>query len=200
MAADPPVIGVVLAGGAGTRMGGDKASVALHGRPLVSYPAEAVQRALGHVVIVTKPESELPDVPGATVWTEPSTPYHPLVGLLYALEMAGDTPIVVCAGDLPFVTPRLVRHLADSSPQAGAVITRAAGRDQPLLGRYHPRCTQVLRGLDPHAGASVQDAVARLAPVVLDVEDPQLLFNVNTPADLLQATAMIDARRRASRT
>ena len=42
-------VGAILAGGGGRRIGGDKAIVELHGRPLISYPLEAVREALGHL-------------------------------------------------------------------------------------------------------------------------------------------------------
>lgn len=186
----------MLAGGSGLRMGGSKATVALHGRPLLTYPVEAVWRALGQVVVVAKADTELPSMPGVTVWVEPQISSHPLVGLVHALEMADSRPIVVCAGDLPFVTPRLIAELARGRRGTDAVVAAGAGVVQPLLGWYHPRALGALRGIDPDSGVSLRDAVARLRPVVLDVE-PELLFNVNTPDDLLQATAMIDARRRA---
>lgn len=189
-------LGVVLAGGSGVRMGGSKATVALNGKPLITYPLEAVWRALGHAIVIAKAETELPNLPGVTVWVEPEDTSHPLVGLVHALEMAESRPVLVCAADLPFVTPPLVRRLAAGTRGAGAVLAGSAGEVQPLLGWYHPRSLEVLRALDPASGVSLRDAVGRLRPVVVDVGDPQLLFNVNTPDDLLQAAAMLDARAR----
>jgi molybdopterin-guanine dinucleotide biosynthesis protein A len=200
MARRPEVIGTILAGGAGVRMGGSKATVELRGRPLISYPLEAVWRALGHVVVLAKAETELPSLPGVTVWVEPEGPSHPLFGLVHALELAEGRPVFVCAGDLPFVTPRLVRQLAQGMRGADAVLAGSEGEYQPLLGWYHARTLAVLREVDPAGGISVREAVDRLRPVVVEVDEPEVLFNVNTPADLLQATAMLDARERASRT
>jgi molybdopterin-guanine dinucleotide biosynthesis protein A len=192
MARQPDVIGVILAGGSGRRMGGAKATVHLRGRPLISYALEAVWRALGAAVVVAKADTELPNLPGVTVWVEPDEIRHPLVGLRYALEMADGRPVLACAADLPFVTPRLVRELADGAPRrAPALIAAAGGQIQPLLGWYHPRALAQLRRIDPGSGVSLREAVTRLAPAKLEV-DPELLFNVNTPSDLLQATALID--------
>lgn len=193
-------IGTILAGGSGVRMGGSKATVELHGRPLISYPLEAVWRALGHAVVVAKADTELPSLPGVTVWVEPEGPSHPLFGLVHALELAEGRPILACAADLPFVTPRLVRQLAGGMRGADAVLAATGGEVQPLLGWYHPRALAVLREIEPAGGVSLRAAVGRLKPVVVEVDDPEMLFNVNTPADLLTATAMLDARLRASRT
>ena len=105
-------IGVILAGGRGRRMGGTKATVLLRGRPLVSYPLEALSAALAEVVLLAKADTELPSLPGTTVWIESDPLHHPAVGIIQALGLAGGRSVLVCAADLPFVTPGLVRELA----------------------------------------------------------------------------------------
>src|SRR5579859_7302314 len=135
----PAPVGVVLAGGDGRRMGGSKAIVNLGGRPLISYPVDAVWRGVGNVAVVAKFASELPPLPGLTVWIEPDEPRHPLVGVVHALELSAGRPVVVCAADLPFVTPDLVRDLAQADPGgAPAVVAGAKGGLQPLLACYRP--------------------------------------------------------------
>jgi hypothetical protein len=42
------------------------------------------------------------------------------------------------------------------------------------------------------------DAVAAIEPVLLEVDDPDELFDVDSPDDLLLATAMLDRRRSAA--
>src|SRR3979409_432737 len=105
-------MGVILAGGLGRRLGGSKAVVQLAGRPLISYPLAAVQTALGEVASIARADSQLPSLSGVTVWVEPDTPRHPLVGIVQALALAEGRSVVVCAVDLPFVTPELIYRLA----------------------------------------------------------------------------------------
>jgi molybdopterin-guanine dinucleotide biosynthesis protein A len=193
-------IGVVLAGGAGARIGGSKAIVELRNRPLISYPCDAVRRALGDVVILAKAETELPSLPGVTVWIEPQTPRHPLIGIMHAIGLAEGRPIFVCPVDLPFVTPAVIRQLVDADPGSSpAVVASGEGRIQPLLGCYQPRTLELLRstGFEPHV--PVQRAVSAIGVRVMEV-DPLALFNVNSPDDLLQAAAMLDRVRAPSRT
>jgi molybdopterin-guanine dinucleotide biosynthesis protein A len=60
------VIGVVLAGGEGKRLGGgSKAAAPLAGRPLVEYPLEALAEVCERVVIVCKRDTLLPELTGA---------------------------------------------------------------------------------------------------------------------------------------
>jgi molybdopterin-guanine dinucleotide biosynthesis protein A len=193
-------IGVILAGGQGRRIGGSKAIVNLRGRPLISYPLEAMWRALGSVAIVAKIDTELPSVAGVTVWVEPDEPRHPLLGIVHALGLAEGRPVMVCAVDLPFVSSELIRRIAETECRAApAVIATAAGRSQPLLGCYQPEALERLTAALQRQNVPVVEAVAALDPRSYAVEDPEALFNVNSPDDLLQASAMLDRRQAISR-
>jgi molybdopterin-guanine dinucleotide biosynthesis protein A len=188
-------VGAILAGGGGRRIGGDKAIVELNGRPLISYPLEAVRQALGHVAILAKADTKLPYVSGVTVWIEPDARRHPLVGITQALALADGRPVLVCGADLPFVTTKLVQRLAKANPgRAPAVVASADGVIQPLLGCYQRRALELLRRGAQDVGRPVRDSVAALDPVLLEVDDPDEVFDVDSPADLLQAAAMLDRR------
>ena len=194
----PEPIGVILAGGRGRRLGGAKATVLLGGRPLISYPLEALSAALGEVVVLAKADTELPSLPGTTVWIEPQTRHHPAVGIVQALGLAGGRPVLVCAADLPFVTPALLRELANTDPEnAAAVIACARGEIQPLLGCYRPTAARLLSNVED---APLREQVSAFPPRLVEVEDPHELFNVNAPEDLLQAAAMLDRQRLTNRT
>lgn len=183
-------IGVVLAGGAGRRIGGAKAALALDGTPLIAYPIAALREALGDVAVVVKRTTELPALPGVAIWIEPDAPRHPLLGVVEALRRADGRAVLVCAADMPFVTAALVRELATvDACGAAAVVPRAGGRLQPLLARYEPAALAALEAALAAAG-SLTDVVARLGPQVLDVADERPFFNVNAPEDLLLASAL----------
>jgi molybdopterin-guanine dinucleotide biosynthesis protein A len=180
----------VLAGGAGRRLGGAKAVVELGGRPLLAYAVEALTAVLDDVVIVAKADSELPSLPGVPVWAEPDEVRHPALGIAHALAIADGRPVLVCAGDQPFVPPALVRLLAGTDlGEAHAVVPRHAGELQPLLALYAPAALEPLRAaLD----APLRETVAALEPRLLEVDDPRPFFNVNRPEDLLHAAALLD--------
>jgi molybdopterin-guanine dinucleotide biosynthesis protein A len=190
-------IGAILAGGAGRRIGGSKATVKLRGRTMIEYPLAAVQAALRDVVVIAKADTELPNLPGVTIWIEPLLPQHPLVGILHALALADGRRVLVCAADMPFVTPALIERIAGADAGgAAAIVAARGGAMHPLLGRYHPEAAEALSGAGPDA--ALRDAVGGLSPRLVEVEDPVELFNVNAPDDLLQAAAMLDGRLRAT--
>jgi molybdopterin-guanine dinucleotide biosynthesis protein A len=168
-------------------MGGSKANVLLCGRPLLSYPLEALRAGLDEVVVLAKVDTDLPALSGVEVWIEPEPEYHPVLGIVSAVALAGGRPVVVCALDLPFVTPSLARRLAD----IGTVAVAAwRGEIQPLLGRYDP---SVLGRLKPEG--RVREAVLELRPRLVEVDRPDVLWNVNSPSDLLQAAAILERGR-----
>jgi molybdopterin-guanine dinucleotide biosynthesis protein A len=185
-------VGVILAGGRGTRMGGSKACVNLCGRPLIDYPLQALRAALGQVAVIAKPEVELPPLPGTTLWIEPSEPHHPLVGIVEALALADGRPVLVCPADLPFITPSLITRIAETPP-GGAPAVIAAG--QPLVGCYQPVAAGLLSEAARGASAPVGEAVAAIGPLVVEVTDERELFNVNSPDDLLLAAGLLGSSR-----
>ena len=194
-----PPIGVILAGGVGRRIGGSKAVVQLAGQPLITYPLEAVRTALGEVAVVAKADTQLPSLPGVTVWVEPDSPRHPVMGIIQALALAEGRSAVVCAVDLPFVTPELIYRLATADLGRSPAVLACHGTDvQPLLGCYAPRALEPLRTALA-AEPPVRELATSLDPRMLDVGDPELLFDIDSPEDLLHAAGILDGRARASR-
>jgi molybdopterin-guanine dinucleotide biosynthesis protein A len=189
-------IGVVLAGGRGRRMGGSKLGIPLGGKPLIEYPLSAMRLVLPEVAVIAKSDVVLPPLRGVMLWIEPQEPQHPLLGVVEALAIAGGRPIVVCPADLPFVTPALLKALGEARPEgAPAVIATSRERQQPLLGCYQPGAALLLADAARAGVASVREAVAAIGPRLFEVEDPDELFNVNSPEDLLVAGAMLASRR-----
>jgi molybdopterin-guanine dinucleotide biosynthesis protein A len=179
----------------GRRMGGSKATVELCGRPLIAYPLAALTATLKNVAIIAKPDTELPDLPGVTVWIEPNTPSHPLVGIVQALALADDRSVLACAADMPFVTPGLLERIVTADPRgAPAVVYSCDGRLQPFPGLYLPRAATPLGAAVLAGDARLSDEVAALSPRVLEHDEPHAFFNVNAPEDLLQAAALFDRR------
>jgi molybdopterin-guanine dinucleotide biosynthesis protein A len=176
------VIGVVLAGGLGRRMGAPKATASLRGRPLVAYPLDALGQVCDRVVVVAKRETELPA--GIERWDEPDDPRHPIAGITHALERAGE-PILVCAADMPFVSPDVLSLLADElRPGLKAAAAFCEGRLEPLLAAYAREALEVLA--EAPADEPLRRTVESLMPVLVDVS-PEVVFNVNTPEDLARA-------------
>jgi molybdopterin-guanine dinucleotide biosynthesis protein A len=184
-------VGVVLAGGRGRRLGGDKAIVELEGRALVRYPLEALHEVCDEVAVVAKRDTILPSLAGmANLWIEPDEPRHPLVGVAHALRLAMGRPVLVVAVDLPLIDAATLRAvLSADRTGVAAVVPRAHGRLQPLCALY---CPSALAGLgDFDVTERAIDVVTALGIRELDGLDPMAFFNVNRPEDVLQASVHV---------
>jgi molybdopterin-guanine dinucleotide biosynthesis protein A len=187
-----PAVGVVLAGGKGRRLGGDKAIVELEGRALVHYPLEALHEVCDDVVVVAKRDTILPPLSGiADLWIEPDAPRHPLAGVTHALRLAAGRPILVVAVDLPLMDAATLRAIMTAELGSGdvAVVPRVHGRLQPLSALYTPRALPGLADFDD--GARTAEVVEALGVRVLDGLDETAFYNVNAPEDLLQASVYV---------
>ena len=182
-------VGAVLAGGAGRRLGApSKAMAPLAGRPLIAYPLEAMRQVAERTVVVCKRDTELPPLAeGVERWDEPDEPRHPLTGIIHALERAR-TEVLVCAADMPFVTPETLRALAEPA-DASAVVATNDGTLTPVLALYRPAALQRLR--EAGEGEALKRTVERLDPATVELSEAT---SMNTPEDLRAAESRL-ARR-----
>jgi molybdopterin-guanine dinucleotide biosynthesis protein A len=189
--------GVVTAGGAGSRLGRDKASLRMYpdGPDLLGRTAALLKDILGNALIVGR---EHPDFP----WIPDDRPnLGPAGGTASALRSCGCACLVLPC-DMPFIDAPTLRGLLAARTQrpAGTVLTAfshgAGGRHTALPGIYEPGALPFLeQGL-----CAGQAALSRLVPqnlvhrVPYAPEEALPLFTVNYPADLALALAFIQAR------
>lgn len=185
------MIGAILAGGRGRRMGGGKPARELAGRPLMAWPAAALAEVCTRVVVVAKPSTELPELPGVERWDEPDDDHHPARGIAYALERAGE-PVLVCAADMPFVTAEACRGVAAGLGEGStAAVAVAGGVLQPVFAAYAPSALAGLSAAPPDA--ALTRTVDSLDPVLLEV-DPRTVRSVDTEEDLARAELELGLR------
>jgi molybdopterin-guanine dinucleotide biosynthesis protein A len=182
------VIGALLAGGSGRRLGApSKPAALLAGQPLISYPAAALLEVCPKVAVVCKSSTPLPPLEGVERWDEPDEPRHPLTGIVHALTTAGG-PVLICAADMPFVTADACRSLLQGGPNADAVIATAEGVLQPTLGLYAASALDALRAAPPDAALTATVEALDTVRVALPAA---LVRSVNTPEELAEAEAAL---------
>ena len=181
---------IVLAGGAGTRLGRPKAAATLAGRPLVEHVLAAVRDGGLEPIVVAKADSVLPPL-DCRVVIEPAQPRHPLCGIIAGLEAIRDDGAVVCATDMPFVTGALLRWLADLDEPLAVI----AG--QPLPARYGRAVVPVLRlalAKDESLRALARAHATRrieIGELASFGDVRRLLANINTTAELAAADGVV---------
>jgi molybdenum cofactor guanylyltransferase len=178
----------VLAGGRGSRIGGDKAVVMLGGRPLIEYPLAAVRQAGLEAVVVAKRTTRLPplDVP---ILLEPDEPTHPLLGVITALDQYPAVIALPC--DMPFVASEQLSALA-----ASAAHIVVLGPDQPFPALYRASALPQLRAaLEACGSMRSTQAQSAVAPVSTAATRESGQLTVNTPEDLAAAELLLSRRR-----
>ncbi|MEU6174880.1 NTP transferase domain-containing protein [Streptantibioticus parmotrematis] len=133
-----PYDAVVLAGGAGRRLGGaDKPALRVGGATLLDRVLDACARAATTVVVGPRRPTARP-----VTWTREEPPGGgPVPALAAGVRHATAPYVLVLAADLPFVTPvtvtTLLEAVRDGGDRAdGAVLVDPSGRDNPLVAAY----------------------------------------------------------------
>ena len=180
----------ILAGGKSTRMGADKAFVALQGRTLLARALELARSVAGEVRIVgdrTKFAAFAPVVedvfPGC----------GPLAGIHAALRASLTDLNLMLAVDLPLISPELVQYLVTRARGTSATVTAASAN-----GGWQPLCAVYRRQFADAAEQALQSGNYKIAPLfqpsltqlvsereLADAGFPADIFrNVNTPEEL----------------
>lgn len=188
MAADLGWTGVVLTGGASTRMGTDKAFVAVEGAPMALRVAHAMEAAGAERVMCVGGDLERLRSLGIETAPDLHPGDGPLGGLLSAFDAAADAAVLLVAPcDLLAPSPAAFRAIiaALQRSHATAVVPVARGVRQPLNGAYRAAARESLNDVFAAGERSVKGALAAISIDELDDIDPAALADADTPDDLL---------------
>jgi molybdopterin-guanine dinucleotide biosynthesis protein A len=182
--------GIVVAGGAGRRLGRPKAGVVLAGRTLVERAVETLRPHCRTLLVVSRPEVRLPSLDAAVCSDRPG-PDAPLNALATGLAELDTGDVLVLACDLPSAA-RVVDRLA-LAPAGAAVVARdrSSRQWQPLCARY-PRLAalEVCERLLASGEMRLVPLVEALGSAAMDAT-PEELANVNSADDLARVTAFM---------
>ncbi|MDQ3908377.1 MAG: molybdenum cofactor guanylyltransferase [Acidobacteriota bacterium] len=130
------VEGFILAGGASSRMGTDKAALKIDGETFVARIHRALSSITGRVSVVSSREGHAAF--GLPVVHDLREGAGALGGLHAALSACREDRALVVSCDLPFATAELFARIASlASPQFDAVApVQPDGRPQPLCALY----------------------------------------------------------------
>lgn len=194
----PKVVGIVLAAGLGSRMGGDKMLAQVEGKPMVAITVNNIlASAVDEVIVVTGHDSHKVEVAlaGMNVRFIDNPDYSNglATSIRAGVEAAGHADaVVICLGDMPRVKPQVVdRLIAAFNPvehRSIVVPTHNTHFGNPVLwGAEH---FARLASLSGDKGA--RKLLAELATDVTEVEaDEGVLLDADTPEALalLKSTA-----------
>jgi molybdopterin-guanine dinucleotide biosynthesis protein A len=194
----------ILAGGRAARLGGiDKSTLPVGGVPILERILAAIGTQASHVFAVGDRYGAAAAA-GLEVIEDPEPGLGALAAIHTAIVRSPCERTLVVGCDMPFITARLLAHLATVARRTGAdvVMPRDASGYQPLCAVYGRGCAAALherikRG-ERHAAVPPEGVrVVEVGRDELAAIDPEgLLFvNVNTPDDYERARRLLDAGR-----
>ncbi len=194
-------LGVILAGGLATRMGGgDKGLLPLGAGTILSHVIDRLgPQVTGLALNANGDPSRFADLDLPVLSDSVEGYAGPLAGVLAGLDWAagqGATHIVTAAADTPFLPADLVPRLLLAAEREGKPIALAKTENgrHPTFGLWPVALRDDLRGAlgdgvrkvvlwtDRHGTASAEFEVDRFDP----------FFNVNTPEDLAEAERLLE--------
>jgi len=199
------VNGYVMAGGASTRFGFDKARAEMNGETMLASMCKLVKDVTGCVSIVAPfgRYAEFGERLVADHW--PGT--GPLGGIISALMDARARNqehvwCVIVGCDMPFLTREWLSYLKDRTltTRAAVVAPRSAQGLEPLCACWHTSATGKLQCSFEDGIRKVTDALKRVSMEVVDEKDckrfdkmGRLFWNMNTQAEYQEALRIMEA-------
>jgi molybdenum cofactor guanylyltransferase len=186
---------VVLAGGQGARIGGDKPMRTLAGRSLLARALDHAARWSTDIAVAVRDAGQLAGHAATALADDPAIP-GPAAGLVSALRFArkrGADAVLAIAADMPFLPGDLAERLGDRIGEAAAALASSGGQLHPVCGLWR---TAVLDQAPDYFAAgrrSLKGLAATVGFVEVDwpvaAVDP--FFNVNTMDELAEAERLL---------
>ena len=201
------VAGYVLAGGASTRFGVDKARVELGGQPMLARMIGLMSGVTESTRIVAL-EGKYGEF-GAEVIADGWPGQGPLGGIITALMGTGNAKLgcnwnLVLSCDMPFLTREWLAYMTERAQASAAevVVPRSGQGLEPLCACWRTSAVKKLMYAFEDGVRKVTDGMKRLEMEVLDEADwkrfdsaGRLFWNMNTQADYEEARRILEAQR-----
>lgn len=181
------IIGVVLAGGRATRMGGkDKGLQLLNGKPLWQHVADTLAGQVTAMAISANRHIDTYRQSGYAVYQDSLENYPgPLAGMLSVMQQSQGEWFIFCPCDTPFIPSCLVERLFLLRGTASVVWVHDGERDHPAVALMHRSLAPALLAYLAAGERRVMVFMRESGGHSVDFSDVKSAFvNVNTSEDL----------------
>jgi molybdopterin-guanine dinucleotide biosynthesis protein A len=182
----PPVAditGVILAGGASSRFGENKALAIFLGEPLIRRVARVMDVVFQNTLLVTNTPEVYSGLGLQTVRDEVPG-QGPLGGIVTAFEHTVNDYIFVAACDMPLLNAMTVERVMAQGFGRDAAIASHDGINEYLLALYSRNVLRRMRCCLGEDNLSLKEFCSHLSNVAWVPVDGDAWFNVNTKKDL----------------
>ena len=184
------VTGVILAGGASSRMGRNKALLEVDGIPIITRTYRKLASMFHEVIIVTNSPQDYDFIPCRKVLDIYSN-IGSIAGLHSALAHSGSAYSFVTACDMPFLDQSIILYLCDLLQEGyDAVIPYSEGGQEPLHAVYSSKCKDVFDKAIQRGERKILDILENVTVREVPYGEVQRIggqavsfMNVNTPEE-----------------
>ena len=171
--------GILLAGGASSRMGRDKTALQWNNVTLLEWQAEKLRRAgADEILLCGRSDCAIPDV---RCVPDVLPRRGPLGGLYSGLMAASHPAAMVISADVPLLPAETLRELY-LAHKSDITVLRHGEHIEPLIGIYDCNLAPLLLSLIREGSAPVRALLRQCTWESIPFDgDPQLLCNCNTP-------------------
>jgi molybdopterin-guanine dinucleotide biosynthesis protein A len=177
------VTGVILAGGASSRFGENKALATFLGEPLIRRVARVMDVVFQNTLLVTNTPEVYADLGLQTVRDE-IPGLGPLGGIVTAFESTVNDYVFVAACDMPLLDALTVERVMAQGLGRDAAIATHDGIREYLLALYSRNVLRRMRCCLGEDKLSLKEFCAHLSSVAWVPVEGDAWFNVNTKKDL----------------
>jgi molybdopterin converting factor subunit 1 len=200
----PPLFGLVLAGGASTRMRTDKAALQYHGQPQLQWAFELVSKFCAASFVSVRPDQRTDAARASHPQIVDRQPgIGPIAGISAALLEQPKAAWLVLACDLPFLTERTLEHLIahrDANKVATAYRSAHDGLPEPLCAIWEPAAREPVLAYIAGGKQCPRKFLINSDTKLLDLPERQALDNVNTVEEFAAATGTLRPQTRSAKT
>lgn len=176
-------VGVVLTGGASKRMGSDKATLVVDGKPMAVRVADAMWEAGCHPVEAQGGDVAAIEQYGLRTIPDRQPGCGPVTAIRDALYRHAGADVVVAACDLVDLDSHTVRSLIEAGNPDVEVVVATTDGERHLVGWWRAGSAERLQELIGRDIVSYRAVLDELRTVDVEVGTASVR-NVNAPADL----------------
>lgn len=179
-------------------MGSEKGLLLLHGKELIRYSIELLEKFCENILISSDHKTyskfgykRIPDL---------YPDKGPLGGIYSALKSTTTRQNLILSCDIPFISTSLIKFLLKQSGNATVCIPQFNGKPEPLCGFYRQDVISEMENLLYKDQLKLTDFLNKVQALQVPINNslpfyhPNLFLNMNRPEDLETAEKLLSFR------
>jgi molybdopterin-guanine dinucleotide biosynthesis protein A len=182
------ITGLLLAGGASSRMGCDKALLHLNGKAMIEYSIDALKPVCTNIAIIANNEQYRKF--GYPVYADLIQDKGPLAGICTGLTVSQTDLNIIMSCDSPFITDELLSFIVKQADGFDVAVPCFQGEVYPLTAVYKKVCLKTFEAQLKKNILSVKEALQQVKTKYVNMTFDlkfftyKMLSNINTIEDL----------------